>query len=183
MSSEIKTLFQLFGYEETLRMALEATEKLRKWKEAKNNKETLSPKAQELKEHCISLGPPGVKWAKICSILVGERIEIEDPYCSFPFEQFACIVPLASKEHGYRGGEPIFMLFSESVRAASPPGPETTQVRCLNRSGGMNGFYKPTLHHTMLASNELIEKTVYEIFSVLDSKEAIFIGGTENETF
>ena len=165
MADEIKTLFQLFGLENSLNMTIKATDSLRKMIGGVEETDNLSPKAQKLKELCISYGPSGAKLAQCFSILLGEEIAIADLNRNLPFVKFACIVPVAQKDgHNYKVGEPMFMI----VCLGDEKNPE--YIRCLKCGGGIGNSYFPLERTTVIATEEQITQTINKIFKDLDKK-------------
>lgn len=175
MANEIRTLFQLFGQENSLNMTIKATNSLRKMTEKVEEMDSLSPKARKLKELCISYGPSGAKLAQCFSIVLGEEITIDDLNKNLPFVKFACIIPTTTKEgHNYKVGEPMFMIVCCSGNKECPD-----MIRCLKCDGGIGNNYIPVERITTIATEEQVIQTINKIFKNLEKKEG---GGERLET-
>ena len=110
------SIFKALGKEESVKMVLEATEKLREaLKPKKSDTEKLSEKARKIKELCISYGPPGIRLAELLSVVIEEDIHIQNTDRLFPYIPLSCvIVKEKAGNHNYEINKPLIVLLSEN---------------------------------------------------------------------
>jgi hypothetical protein len=160
MPKELASLLQIYGREKALETVLNATAKVRmEWCKI-DTPVKLSPEAQELKEICVSFGQTGVKWAKILSILLKEKIEINDPdlpYLYVPFSMF--ITKCDEGAHNYGVGKFIIVLFP-----ADPECKSKDTVKAIRETGDVGNTIRLSGRILALASDKEIRQYINSIF-------------------
>ena len=159
----IKTLFHYYGKEKTIELCLAATERLRKAiRTPAGNDIVLSPKAQRLKEKCISFGPTGPMFASLISIIIEEDIELATSK-TFPFIRFACVVPIASNNvHNYPLHAPFFLTFFTGNSTA----PE--YVKGIRLDGSFGNAFRPLKGIIQIPADDVIVAAVLKLFATVD---------------
>lgn len=166
MAEEITSLFQLYGKERALKLTLEATRKLRAALVPPEDEKKLSPKAQKLKEKCISFGPSGPKWAAICSILIDEDIAIQETVSKLPFFKLACVIPVLSGDHNYVVKSPVFMCIGSGGTAESPD-----FIKCIKIDGSIGNNLRNTIAMFKIPNDDVIKATIEAIFKKLKTTD------------
>jgi hypothetical protein len=171
MEDKMVNLLQIYGRKKAVEIVLDATRELRRKTEIVEGPEILSPKAQLIKEQCISFGPVGNKLAKLFSIILEEDCTSKDTNMCFPFVRFACIIPIAEKNsHGYPHNIPVFM----TLRYGDVEAPSS--VKCLKSDGSLGSQLKPFANIITVASDDVAIKAVNKIFDGIEkeTKDVLF---------
>lgn len=159
---KIEHLFQFLGREETMRRILKGTEKLRGYVKPAGES-ILSPKAQMLKEICISMGRQGAAWSRICSIIIEEDIYIKDTEETFPYVKWSAIVP--KNQNGHR-----YAVNQIAVVVRNKDNDEDVSVMAINESGLIGDQIMLHVKDIRIPSDEEIMKYVNKIFDNLVEK-------------
>lgn len=168
MGKEVVSLFQIYEKEDATKLIMNATRELREARDSRVDKDfALSAKAQEIKELCISYGPSGAKLARICSILLGEKITIKEIGVPLPFFQFACVVPLRQDNHDYKIKEPCFMLSCDGSEK-TPSG-----VKCIRIDGSVGASLKTMENIIDIPGDKAILGYIDKIFKFIEETEML----------
>lgn len=161
-TNQIDHLFQVLGRAETLRRTLAATAKLRTY--IQQDKESrLSEKGQKLKELCISMGRPGIFYAKMCSILIDEDLSIKNVDAMFPFVKWSSIIPTEANGHKYPVGQMCVVLIDNNASGSD-------SVRAIKFDGMLGDNISLHQKSIRIPSDKEVISQINEIFDALVEK-------------
>jgi len=173
MAKEIRSLLQIWGRKESLEKVLGATNEVRNLSKKDEREVKLSKKAQLLKEHCISFGPTGPKWAKIFSIIIEEDIPLKNQDELYPFIPYSAFI-LKVAEGNYQPGTILIALLPVGSGKKN-----VENIKGIRSAGDIGGAIRLSNRALEIASNEMIEDFINATFNDIGDDSPLDIQGKE----